>query len=125
MDCVSCFVSLFLLGGLARDASSAVYGLVLALRRLALDLHHDTQLVWIKHYANIQRLLKGEEPKVGKRKRISQNSIGAACPSEAERFAIVQLIQSTGIGPGRFFDLYHRFGTPPKPLKFLLTPRAA
>lgn len=28
-----------------------------------------TILVWLKHHANIQRLLKGEEPKVGKRNK--------------------------------------------------------
>ncbi len=32
-------------------------------------------------------------------------------PSEEERFAIIRLMRSPGIGPARFFQLYHHYGT--------------
>lgn len=46
-----------------------------------------------------------------KRQRILEEKSKTCSPSLEERRAIIQLIQSTGIGPGRFFDLYHHYGS--------------
>ena len=49
--------------------------------------------------------------KLEKRKRINLHNSELFSSSPEERYAIIQLIQSPGIGPARFFDLYTHYGS--------------
>ena len=66
-----------LMAGLFRISSLAALTALLSTPLTAMVIYHDpklavmaalvTALVWYRHKANIQRLLKGEEPKIGKK----------------------------------------------------------
>jgi glycerol-3-phosphate acyltransferase PlsY len=56
------------LSALAAFALSPVVALVIATRQLAAVALFLAALVWLRHHQNIRRLLRGQEPKIGKRK---------------------------------------------------------
>ena len=56
------------LATLAAVGLAPVYAWFMGLPQIAEATAVLTVLVWVRHHANIRRLLKGEEPRIGKSK---------------------------------------------------------
>eukprot|EP01035_Chromulina_nebulosa_P043283 gene43283-58624_t len=74
-----------------------------------------TVIAWIKHRANIERLLAGTESRIGKK---SAGSKGVAL-SDRQRIAWLRLIRSDNVGPSTFRDLINHFGSAETALEML------
>ena len=76
-------VPLFLALGLDRAAASPFLALWLGTVPQAWLAAFAAVLVWIRHHENIRRLLKGEEPKIGKKKAAAPPASSRAARSKA------------------------------------------
>jgi hypothetical protein len=62
-------------------------------------------LIFWRHSANIDRILKGEEPKIGAKKGMKRKPL-----SDVERLDWLRLARTSGVGPVTFSKLIERFG---------------
>ena len=72
-------------------------------------------LIFLKHHANIRRLLEGRESKIGARARDRRTRLTRRAPpqaplSAAQRLACLRLIRSENVGPVTFRELIDHFG---------------